>query len=251
MRILIASDLHTEFHKDSGKTVFQELAKNEGVDVLVLAGDTGLIRDHSFQQVIQYQACRLFSHVVAVLGNHEFYGSDREKVMREVSELKQKCPNFHPLENDTVTINGQRFVGCTLWFPDRPRSVMHRHGLSDFHYIKNFVGWVFTANTESQSFLRRTLTQDDIVVTHHIPSWQGTLPYWWSQPMSDFFVCELDTLIEEAQPKMWVYGHTHNQHDFYIGKTRLVCNPFGYLKTGETATFDWGKHIETTPLKIV
>jgi predicted phosphodiesterase len=235
MRVQIISDVHTEFHRDDGAEFVRSLDKTD-VDVLVVAGDTATKGN---LKVVLEHLCRVYPEVVWVAGNHDYYQTDKEHLWKRVREVQQVHSNFHPLENDTVTINGQRFVGCTLWFPDRPRSVMYRHELGDFHYIKKFTDWVFTTNAESQAFLRRTVTKDDIVVTHHIPSWQGTLPYWWNKPLSDFFVCEMDSLIEEVQYKVHIYGHTHDRHNFKIGATRLVCNPFGYLGRGENVGFDW------------
>jgi hypothetical protein len=28
---------------------------------------------------------------------------------------------------------------------------------------------------------------------------------------------------------LWVHGHVHNQRDYHIGATRVVCNPRGYV----------------------
>jgi predicted phosphodiesterase len=240
VKIQVISDVHTEFHRDDGAEFVRNLDKT-GVDVLVIAGD---LSNKGNLKVILGHLCRVYPEVIWVAGNHSYYGSSREKMWKRVREVQNTCPNFHPLENDTVTIGGQRFVGCTLWFPDRPRSVMHRYELNDFRQIENFTDWVFKVNAESQKFLRQTVNKDDVVVTHHIPTWYGTLPYYWNKPLSDFFVCEMDTLIEEAQPKLWCYGHTHNRLDFKMGQTRLVCNPFGYLMSGEEARFDWHKVIE-------
>ena len=30
--------------------------------------------------------------------------------------------------------------------------------------------------------------------------------------------------------KLWVHGHTHDEFDYKIGITRVVCNPRGYPK---------------------
>jgi hypothetical protein len=31
-------------------------------------------------------------------------------------------------------------------------------------------------------------------------------------------------------PALWVCGHTHHVSDVRVGRTRIVCNPYGYLR---------------------
>ena len=35
-------------------------------------------------------------------------------------------------------------------------------------------------------------------------------------------------IIQERQPDLWVYGHTHECDDQRIGKTRIISNQLGY-----------------------
>jgi hypothetical protein len=35
-------------------------------------------------------------------------------------------------------------------------------------------------------------------------------------------------VIEEFQPALWVYGHTHECDDQRMGKTRIISNQLGY-----------------------
>jgi Icc-related predicted phosphoesterase len=39
---------------------------------------------------------------------------------------------------------------------------------------------------------------------------------------------DMDELILEHQPCLWIHGHTHESFDYEIGKTRVICNPRGY-----------------------
>ncbi len=39
----------------------------------------------------------------------------------------------------------------------------------------------------------------------------------------------MDGLIESAHPPLWIHGHTHASIDTHVGKTRIVCNPHGYM----------------------
>ena len=65
-------------------------------------------------------------------------------------------------------------------------------------------------------------------MTHHLPSQQCVAPQHKDSPLNPFFVCDMEDLILERQPSLWLFGHTHSSVDIQIGKTRLLCNPFGY-----------------------
>jgi hypothetical protein len=36
-------------------------------------------------------------------------------------------------------------------------------------------------------------------------------------------------LILKYKPALWIHGHTHSSVDTYVGGTRIVCNPRGYV----------------------
>ena len=35
-------------------------------------------------------------------------------------------------------------------------------------------------------------------------------------------------ILNHPQIKLWTHGHTHDEFDYTIGSTRIVCNPRGY-----------------------
>jgi hypothetical protein len=37
-------------------------------------------------------------------------------------------------------------------------------------------------------------------------------------------------ILDHPQIKLWTHGHTHEDFDYLIGSTRIVCNPRGYIK---------------------
>jgi hypothetical protein len=69
-----------------------------------------------------------------------------------------------------------------------------------------------------------------VVVTHHTPSWQSCHEkYVHDRVMNGAFHTELgDYIAYRPQIKLWVHGHTHDDFDYVIGETRVVCNPRGY-----------------------
>jgi len=231
LKIQVMSDIHAEFHRDGGASFVSSLDPTD-VDVLVVAGD--LATESGLYRAVD--ALRsLYPQVVYVTGNHEYYSSDRGRVHRVLSKAQGRFDNFHWLHETTTTIQGQRFVGTTLWFqretPTGPydRPGMHDHLLNDFNLIRGFRKWVYKANQEALWFLDHEVGPEDIVVTHHVPSLEAVKPRWRGSPLTKFFVCHLHRLILEKKPKAWIFGHTHDSFDFHVGSTRLLCNPFGYV----------------------
>lgn len=35
-------------------------------------------------------------------------------------------------------------------------------------------------------------------------------------------------ILDNPKIKLWTHGHMHQNHDYLIGTTRVVCNPKGY-----------------------
>jgi len=35
--------------------------------------------------------------------------------------------------------------------------------------------------------------------------------------------------LNHPQIKLWTHGHTHEEFDYMVGTTRVVCNPRGYI----------------------
>jgi hypothetical protein len=47
--------------------------------------------------------------------------------------------------------------------------------------------------------------------------------------MNGAFASDLSEFImDRPQIKLWTHGHMHNQSDYMMGTTRVVCNPRGY-----------------------
>lgn len=67
-----------------------------------------------------------------------------------------------------------------------------------------------------------------VVVTHMAPSMQSVPERYKKDPLSAAFASNLDALIERTRPGLWIHGHTHDSFDYRIGRTRVMCNPYGY-----------------------
>lgn len=87
---------------------------------------------------------------------------------------------------------------------------------------------------KAMQYINHVLMNDEakkyVVVTHHTPSWQSCAPKWaGDRVMNGAFHTELgDFIAYRPQIKLWVHGHTHDEFDYAISTTRIVCNPRGY-----------------------
>lgn len=226
MKLFIMSDLHLELHKDLGKSFIDAINKNDA-DVLILAGDISSSVDGS-SYPIEFAISELskkFDRILYVEGNHEFYFSSRQVIYKQLSDIQSKYKNVTWLHNKVIEIEGTRFLGTPLWF--RKPAKFSRFKTNDFHNIKDFEEWVYNENKDCVDFLVDELKEGDVVISHYLPSFMS-VHYQFKYENNDFFVCNVEPLILERNPKLWVHGHTHESMDVNIGKTRVVCNPYGY-----------------------
>lgn len=81
-----------------------------------------------------------------------------------------------------------------------------------------------------QSVIEGKFDQKFVVVGHHAPSRSSTHPRYANEElMNGGYSSSLDEYImEHPQIKLWTHGHTHEDFDYMVGSTRVVCNPRGY-----------------------
>lgn len=218
MNILAISDTHLEFHRDNGAEFIESLP-TDGVDVLVLAGD--ICSASQIPDMARAFADR-YPHVVYVFGNHEFYGAERCEALVRAGFGPG---NFHFLEAGSVTVDGQRFIGGTLWFEELD---IDHGGMNDFYVIPRFGEWVYESANRTKRHISVHAEPGDIVVTHHLPSYASVHPKYRGSPLNAFFVNDCTGIIRANRPKLWIHGHTHESCDYQLWDTRVVCNPYGY-----------------------
>ncbi len=247
MKLQVLSDLHLEFGS------FEP--KQTDADVVVLAGDVA-----TGAKGLRW-ARRAFPHSLSlcIAGNHEYYGSNYQHVLRQCQEAAGEGTLF--LENASAVIGGVRFVGCTLWSDfrlygdgDRQRVAMDmaREQISDFRQISfrdsDGTKRRFTPmdaaflHQQSRTYLGEALAAPfdgpTIVVSHFLPGRASIAEEFIGDPLNPYFCSDLTELMEEHEPAVWVHGHTHSSCDYRVGKTRVVCNPRGYAPSELNPHFD-------------
>ena len=81
-----------------------------------------------------------------------------------------------------------------------------------------------------QAVIEGKFDEKFIVVGHHAPSRASTHPrYQHDTLMNGAYSSSLDEyILTHPQIKLWTHGHTHEDFDYMIGSTRVVCNHRGY-----------------------
>lgn len=260
MKLWVFSDLHLE-PKSSFSLPIPD------ADVCVVAGD---LLTRGPENSIEWLARTLVPHmpVVFVAGNHEFYGSRTggfDLALDRGLRLATQMPGMHFLENDVCYLGDARFVGCTLWTDfeleganakDVAWAMNNVAGLlADFGgAIRDPSGptgllttqRVKTMHERSRRFLQKMLAKPfdgrTVVVTHHAPHRGSLHPRFAESSINAGFISDLESLILEEQPGLWVHGHVHDSFDYSVGQTRVVCNPKGY--GDENLAFDPGFVVE-------
>ena len=236
MRIQLVSDVHVEFdrEKDDNGTPIEGFRPGASfiasldpstADVLVLAGDIGPRVAQVLEVVDAIATIYAPKPVIWVHGNHEYYGSSVELMRSRTEILCEEHENLFFLDNSAVTIQGRRFIGATMWYPDPGPKHWY---WSDFRHIRGSHTVIPFEAQASRAFFERELRQGDIVVTHMLPSYECVAERWKDSDTNRFFVHDMTDLILARRPTLWMFGHTHDPTDTKVGETRCVANPKGY-----------------------
>lgn len=133
---------------------------------------------------------------------------------------------------EIYTYEGQRFIGGTMWFVDKPEVHIYKHIISDSFQIKGLFPWAFTQSHLFMQGLKNNVREDDIVISHHVPTDFDTRQIWKKEPSQAYFVNDDAERYYQnpntIRPKAWIYGHTHDKHHYTVGGTEFICNPVGY-----------------------
>jgi Icc-related predicted phosphoesterase len=270
MKITVVSDLHLE-------QGYQELP---GGEVLILSGDIAeakYISQHhhstklvSSTPIHDFRCSEFFWHettkyekVFYVMGNHEHYHG---RFQETYAILKRIIPkHITLLENDLFDYNGYMFLGATLWTDlngGDPMTEWHVKGcMNDYRlitwadkvnnrYHKLYPAQTYNTHKESLRYFKEMLETHSnrkfVVVTHHAPSYQSISPRFADDRLGNGgYMSQLDNFIlDHPNIVLWTHGHVHNPFDYYIGSTRVVCNPRGYMGLEETEHFNPNLTIE-------
>jgi len=208
-----------------------------------------------------------FPQVILIMGNHEHYHGDYAATANIIRGTFGDLHNVHFLDKEWRIINGVLFFGGTLWtdMNNESHSTMRQIAgmMNDYRGVKNSAKTVqyrvpdltkneadaFSFKERPAQFVPEDSVEDHkaflkeldavlalhpdlptVVCGHHAPSKASTHPrYKHEVVMNGAYSTDLDNFIlDRRQIKLWTHGHTHEDFDYMIGTTRIVCNPRGY-----------------------
>jgi Icc-related predicted phosphoesterase len=258
--------------------------KNFGyVDEQIMAATPSMLaRGERYYNFVK-RCSERFPQVVLIMGNHEHYHGDYAETASIIRTVVGEFSNVHFLDKEWRIINGVLFYGGTLWTdmnnedPETLRQIAYM--MNDYRGVKNSTktvqhrvptfdennteGWAFKERPaqfrpedsveDHRAFLKGldevlALHPDlpTVVVGHHAPSKASTHPRYKTEVITNgAYSTNLDNFIlDRRQIKLWTHGHTHEDFDYMIGTTRIVCNPRGYDGYEERADHFELKYVE-------
>lgn len=241
MKIQLASDLHLEFLQRDwpGERLIDPVP---AADVLVLAGDIANGAT-AFKLFANWPSAKKIP-IIIVAGNHEFYNHAMESMREKMREEATKS-GIYFLENESIEIDGVRFLGATLWTDYKLVEGYEQKNLMQYcearlndHRLIRFDDRPFSAQDAldqhevSRAWLEAELAKPfdgkTVVITHHGPHPGSTHPRYKKEPMNAAFVSDLSNLMPGAD--LWMHGHVHDGFNYQVGRCRVVANPAGYIK---------------------
>ena len=232
MKLHILSDIHLEFAPFKPPQTEAE--------VVVLAGDT----QPGTRGVTWALETFPNQQVIYVLGNHEYYGQALPRHFEKLRGMAQGS-NVHILENESFLYGNVVFLGCTFWTDfelfGNPRIAGYfaTLNMNDYRRIRINPSYsrlrsIDTAGIHyhSRHWLTEQLKQyfsaKLVIVTHHLPSKRSLPDDYEDDILSAAYASDLDEFVENSGAYLWIHGHVHTRRDYFIGQTRVICNPRGY-----------------------
>jgi predicted phosphodiesterase len=242
-RFLIWSDIHEEF-----EDLALPDAPPENIDAILVAGDiwTKGRAVRKLDRIAEWAGVP----IIATAGNHDYYGTSMAKGDEYFSRHAAASPHDIRFLNPGCTVvGGCRIVAATLWTDYRLRrpegdnfserqaceNVMNDHrairwGYGNFRRVSPED--LASVHRKHKDYIRSVLAipfdGPTLVMTHHAPAEHSVRHGDGPTLVDHAYASNLEDLIHEYAPEIWVHGHTHHQEDYQIGSTRILANAKGY-----------------------
>jgi hypothetical protein len=159
-------------------------------------------------------------------------------VLADFKYFEKNNKDFTLLENNSVTVNGVVFWGATLWtdfnlYGDPiAAQASCKSMLNDTRRIADSANWLqwhkHSVASLEEFLLQRQVGEEVCIITHYLPSQKSISQQYAGSSLNSGFASNLDHLVTAVCQKTWLHGHTHSACDYYLGGSRVICNPRGY-----------------------
>lgn len=282
MKIRFISDLHIDFDtqywdkknkKEYEGQYFPTELPDDLETTLIIAGDIWH-GNKTFKNRYDYSTSwieilsKRFKHIVLVYGNHDYWDCSIHKCIQDAKKFldEQGLSNVYVLEKDCIILDNIKFIGTTLWTSlnngDPVTMYSAKENMAnDFAYIKNnqFKSinpeFLYGEFNKSKQFIIENAKRDNdkqkvLVITHHAPSFQSIHESYRTK--ADYYTnfsyfSDLDSLCYDLDIDYWFHGHTHENFNYHIHQTNVLCNPRGYCKNNLNPNFDDTQTIDLNP----
>ena len=275
MRVSICSDIHLEFGDTNLQNTDNADVLILGGDICLAADigrpdNSNIFEGARSNRIVDFfKRCSFqFPHVIFIMGNHEHYNGDFGESKNKLQSMldSNMLRNVYLLDKETKVIDDTTFIGGTLWTDmnnEDPITLLHMKSMmNDFRCVQNSNRVTIFKDEDGKFHKRKSrFAPEDavvdhremleyirimiegkhdtkfVVVGHHAPSKLSTHPrYKDEEIMNGGYSSDLSAFIlDHPQIKLWTHGHTHEDFDYMIGSTRIVCNPRGYDNYEERA----------------
>ncbi len=228
MKFRIFSDIHLDHSPWVPKPM-----DYDSETTLIIAGD--LYTGTRTSEIINWLNDRAhdFKYVIFVMGNHDYwtnrFGNDNWKhIPNIISKFLE--PNVFLLEKEVVELDGIKIGGATLWTDiDNYNPVVAleaHHYTNDFKFMPMMTPQLWM---EEYANTVKWINENpvDVLVTHYVPSSKFCHPRFKKDIGNCMFNSETIDQVTNL-PKLWVFGHTHDNYDEEVYGTKFICNPRGY-----------------------
>jgi predicted phosphodiesterase len=241
---LMGANLHAQRTRAERYLAFFEQVSKEFPKVIYVAGNHEHYNgDFAFTNGILKGALAKFENIHVLekqtldIGDVTFIGATLWTNMNDndpttLAQVKHMMNDFRGVDNSNRMISRQvplyddgefnidrKVIGHKI--KESPSQFSPQDSVDDHNKALNFI----------QHVVENDPTRKYVVVGHHCPSKLSCAPRWQHERvMNGAFYSDLDDFIAYRDSiRLWIHGHTHDPFDYFIGQTRVVCNPRGYV----------------------
>lgn len=224
MRALLFTDPHVGFSERTYRMFEKKLRKLDHslFDIVIISGDWGATKINHVESAFKLFRKHLGDKVIlGVLGNHDLWDKKLRDIFEKFARIERfaKESNIHLLEKNPYEKDGFLFVGFNGWY-------FYDHSATND--LKNICPFVLRSGEPIDNFLNKRaddavnfildLEKKDkkVISVTHFPCIVETMdnPNWNGNPKHGELLLEFSELI--------IFGHTHKEHDGFVGNTRVI-----------------------------